>query len=64
MRFFRYFCAYCFSRIIFNAARAALRRPAVEHKPCKRHGRGLLLTLWLLAAADPVGLIVLGFYLK
>lgn len=64
MRFLRYLCMYCCARLLFNGARAVLRRPVPAAKPCQRHGHGVLLTLALLPFAGAAALCVLGYLLR
>ena len=62
IRFLRYFCFYCASRLLFSWARTALRCKPEPSKPCQRHGHGVALTIFvLLPAAGVAFLIALGF---
>jgi len=61
----RYFCLYCSSRLIFNAARAVLRnnRPAPA-AACQHHGTGILLGIVSLPFIGAAVLIAIGFLTK
>ncbi len=62
----RYFCMYCFSRMIFNAARAGLRNHnhVAPAAPCKHHGTGVLLGIVSLPFIGVAVLIAIGFLTK
>jgi hypothetical protein len=61
VRFLRYFCMYCASRLIFESVRGALRRQH-NHKPaspvCNHGARGWLL---MLLSLPFVFLALMGF---
>lgn len=63
-RFLRYFCMYCASRLLFGMARSAMRAKPAPPFPCKRHGRGILLTLALLPFWLAACLCALGFIIR
>jgi hypothetical protein len=63
--FFKYFCMYCASRLLFSAVGNQLRKkPATAPKPCAAHERGILLTVVLLPYLLGACALFYGWYLS
>lgn len=59
--FFRYFCFYCASRLMYETARELARNHARQSATaCNRHGAGIVLTIVSLPFLAVLALIVIG----
>jgi hypothetical protein len=52
-RFIRYFCFYCASRLMFDAARAMMRKQPRKAAACQ-HVSGFLVSIFLLLTVAPL----------